>query len=205
MKPSVLDEFAQEFDGLDENDKENKEKGQENRGANEKQFENFCGPTDKLILEDESGRMTLCDLDESVVNSLVTGVVLAVQGTLNNDGEFSVDKENGICFPATPLQPQRELKSPSSSKFVLLVSGLEVGSSTGNPMRFQLLTDYLTGHIGLGSIKHQNLQKVYICIYSCILLLLFYSCKQYLFTFYQFDVHICMLRISFELSLQAIA
>lgn len=33
-------------------------------------------------------------------------------------------------------------------KFVVLVSGLNVGSGTSNPLQFQLLVDHITGHLG---------------------------------------------------------
>lgn len=33
-------------------------------------------------------------------------------------------------------------------KYVVFVSGLSVGSSTSNPLQFQLLVDHITGHLG---------------------------------------------------------
>lgn len=33
-------------------------------------------------------------------------------------------------------------------KFVVFVSGLSVGSSSANPLHFQLFVDHITGHLG---------------------------------------------------------
>jgi len=148
QKPSVLDKFAHEFDDVAVEEKLDTAK-------------NYCSDSDKLILEDVSGRMTLCNLGSEVIDSVVTGIVVAVKGILNEDGEFSVDKD-GICFPNPP--PQRALKLDSmastgdlpNSKFVALVSGLGIGGKSADPLKLQLLSDYLTGHIA-GS--HQQLQR----------------------------------------------
>jgi len=40
------------------------------------------------------------------------------------------------------------LDSTGEDKYVVLVSGLSVGSSTSNPLQFQLLIDQITGHLG---------------------------------------------------------
>lgn len=33
-------------------------------------------------------------------------------------------------------------------KYVVLLSGLNIGSSISNPLKFQLLVDHITGHLG---------------------------------------------------------
>jgi len=40
------------------------------------------------------------------------------------------------------------LSFTGEDKYVVLVSGLRVGSSTSNPLQFQLLVDHITGHLG---------------------------------------------------------
>jgi len=40
------------------------------------------------------------------------------------------------------------LDSSGEDKYVVIVSGLRVGSSTSNPLQFQLLIDHITGHLG---------------------------------------------------------
>ena len=51
-------------------------------------------------------------------------------------------------------------------KYVIFVSGLDIGSSTSNPLKFQLLVDHITGHLGD--------KKVYMCILCCASL---YDCS----------------------------
>lgn len=41
-----------------------------------------------------------------------------------------------------------ELNATGEDKFVVFVSGLSVGSSSANPLHFQLLVDHITGHLG---------------------------------------------------------
>ena len=36
----------------------------------------------------------------------------------------------------------------AEDKYVVFVSGLSIGSSTFNPLQFQLLVDHITGHLG---------------------------------------------------------
>lgn len=40
------------------------------------------------------------------------------------------------------------LDSTDEDKYVVLVSGLSIGSSKSNPLQFQLLIDHITGHLG---------------------------------------------------------
>jgi len=85
---------------------------------------------------------------------LVTGMVLAVLGRENKDGEFEVE-EGGICFagmpPQVPLASELAPPSPSTSSFprrlVALASGIGVGAEY-DPLSVTLLFDYLQGHLG---------------------------------------------------------
>ena len=49
--------------------------------------------SDFLMIEDESGRMTLLGL-ESLVDTIVTGVVLALKGHILETGQFQVIRTN---------------------------------------------------------------------------------------------------------------
>uniref|UniRef100_A0A2P2JD28 DNA polymerase delta small subunit n=1 Tax=Rhizophora mucronata TaxID=61149 RepID=A0A2P2JD28_RHIMU len=104
---------------------------------------NFMHPDDHLILEDESGRVILGGTMLSL-SVYVTGVVVALHGRETDVGNFLVQDvlEAG-------LGPQIELPLKSrEDKYVVFVSGLSVGSSTSNPLQFQLLVDHITGHLG---------------------------------------------------------
>lgn len=100
---------------------------------------------DKLLLEDESGRVQL--VGEIDVARYVTGVVLGVRGRVARDGTdgcFFVDE---IYLPSFP--PQRPLPKRIESQYVALVSGLNIGRNTDSqPLRNHILVDYLAGRLG---------------------------------------------------------
>ena len=116
---------------------------------------NFVSPKDVLLLEDEAGRIKLVVDDSSMVAHHLTGTVVAVLGQQVGGGAFKVD---GIWTPGFPNQSPRpsssSLSSSSSSateqgpKYVAIVSGLNIGTPTFNPLFSSLLSDYLCGHLG---------------------------------------------------------
>ncbi|XP_022548909.2 DNA polymerase delta small subunit isoform X1 [Brassica napus] len=104
---------------------------------------NFMHPDDSLILEDESGRVKLggSALSPAVY---VTGVVVALHGKETSAGEFVVED---VLEAGLPPQLERPLDHLKEDKYVLLVSGLSIGSNSSNPLLFQLLVDHITGHV----------------------------------------------------------
>ncbi|NXN40369.1 DPOD2 polymerase, partial [Rhinoptilus africanus] len=102
----------------------------------------YIHPSDELILEDELQRIKLEGAVE--VQKLVTGTIFAVYGSEQDGGKFLVEDH---CFASLP----RPLpwKGPSSDRFVLLVSGLGLGSGSGESLlSTQLLVDVVTGQLG---------------------------------------------------------
>ncbi|KAL7392303.1 hypothetical protein ABVT39_022538 [Epinephelus coioides] len=102
----------------------------------------YISENDELILEDELQRIKLegkIDRDKCV-----TGSVIAIYGAERNDGKFTVED-----FCTADLPPQTPKAALSSDRFVLLVSGLGLGSSHADSMLgLQLLVDMVTGQLG---------------------------------------------------------
>ena len=152
-KPSIVDEL--------------------NRDALEQQAEaatpgtgKYCGPDDAMFIEDDSGRLAIRLSPKLASTVLVSGVVLAVRGKLNEAGELDVED---ICFPA--LAPQRKLSQPGrqqpgapSERFVALVSGLHVGHGAQDMLPLQLLTEHLTGQLGCDEDHHLQAKIVRLII-----------------------------------------
>ncbi|VAI24457.1 unnamed protein product [Triticum turgidum subsp. durum] len=124
LKPSILDEYSKERSAIPL-----------------VKPHNFMHSDDNLILEDESGRVALAGAIPPA--AYVTGVVVALHGKETSAGNFLVEDVMEAGLP-----PQTVLPSINEDKYVVFVSGLSVGSSTFNPLQFQLLIDHVTGHLG---------------------------------------------------------
>ncbi|WOK95852.1 DNA polymerase delta small subunit isoform X1 [Canna indica] len=126
LKPSILDEYSKERSKVPL-----------------VKPHNFVHPDDHLILEDESGRVKLAGslLDPS---AFVTGIVVALHGHETSEGDFFVQD---LLEAGLPPQIERPLSS-GEDRYVVFVSGLNIGSNTFNPLQFQLLVDHITGYLG---------------------------------------------------------
>ncbi|CAI9101018.1 OLC1v1038236C1 [Oldenlandia corymbosa var. corymbosa] len=132
LKPSVLEEYSKE-----------------RAAAPLAKPHNFMHPDDYLVLEDESGRVKLRG-DALLPSLYVTGIVIGLLGKETGAGDFWVEE---VIEAGLPEQIERPLKL-GEDKYVVLVSGLDIGKSSSNPLLFQLLVDHITGH--LGDEKEQN-------------------------------------------------
>ncbi|XP_015423705.1 PREDICTED: DNA polymerase delta subunit 2 isoform X2 [Myotis davidii] len=102
----------------------------------------YIHPDDELVLEDELQRIRLEGTID--VSRLVTGTVLAVLGSVRDDGKFLVEDH---CFAG--LAPQTPAPPLDLDRFVLLVSGLGLGGGGGESLLgTQLLVDVVTGQLG---------------------------------------------------------
>ncbi|XP_006106864.1 DNA polymerase delta subunit 2 isoform X3 [Myotis lucifugus] len=102
----------------------------------------YIHPDDELVLEDELQRIRLEGTID--VSRLVTGTVLAVLGSVRDDGKFVVEDH---CFAG--LAPQTPAPPLELDRFVLLVSGLGLGGGGGESLLgTQLLVDVVTGQLG---------------------------------------------------------
>jgi hypothetical protein len=186
LKPSVLDQFSGE-------------RAVEPPAPRS----NYTSSSDSVILEDESGRVALCAGEyeypahspaagrkailpmQRLIESLVTGVVIAILGSVTETGELAVED---ICVPgfATGFETSPEIlkhplryfnpgfetnigKSPPTHKpfYVLLVSGLAADSRSNqhsegrtNPVALQLLSDYVSGMAGNENETRESTSRI---------------------------------------------
>ncbi|KAL4823119.1 hypothetical protein H8958_018998 [Nasalis larvatus] len=99
----------------------------------------YIHPDDKLVLEDELQRIKLKGTID--VSKLVTGTVLAVFGSVRDDGKFLMEDH---CF--ADLAPQKPAPLLDTDRFLLLVSGPGLGGGGGERLLdTQLLVDVVTG------------------------------------------------------------
>eukprot|EP00752_Nemacystus_decipiens_P013042 g11537.t2 len=101
----------------------------------------FASEDDSLVLEDESGRVSIAGPGIQC-QSLVSGMVIAVKGTVKASGEMVVDD---WCPAGLPPPVPAPSKNPAG--FVLLVSGLQVGGKH-DPLLVSLLVDFVAGYLG---------------------------------------------------------
>ncbi|EXJ96410.1 DNA polymerase delta subunit 2 [Capronia coronata CBS 617.96] len=103
----------------------------------------------QVMLEDESGRLRL--IGQMLKNNLlVTGVIVAVLGTENANGDFEV---LDLHLPELPPQPKRwageeeeeKMDVDQPRKKIALISGLDISGTEADTLRISLLTEYLLG------------------------------------------------------------
>lgn len=118
----------------------------------------FSSQKDRLILEDQSGRVMLAGSILAHTCQLVTGVVVAVKGRINDDGDFLANDEV-FSFDVANVEDEHAASSalpilslPSHKlprRLVLFVSGLGLGtaSSPVHDLAVQLLVDFVCGRM----------------------------------------------------------
>ena len=132
----------------------------------------FTSDDDSLLLEDDSGRMNLQNAPQTVpqtvpqngsqeeeqspampVHALCTGLVIAVKGTVQADGDLLVADWCAAGLPPQPQAPPATLAKPLTKPLtqplgsVLLVSGLLAGGGH-DPFPTRLFLDHLAGYLG---------------------------------------------------------
>lgn len=105
----------------------------------------------QVMLEDESGRLRLAGA--MLQNTLlVTGVIIAVLGTENANGDFEV---LDMHIPELPRQPKRGDRDDEAEskmelddqprKKIALVSGLNISGTSADTLHLSLLSEFLLG------------------------------------------------------------
>jgi len=99
--------------------------------------QHLCSDRDELWLEDGTARVKLL-MSKDRVATLCSGLVVAVRGATNEEGDFRV---SAICFAyasAIPALPEIGVES----NFVAIMSGLAIGG-TGSECLLNKATDFL--------------------------------------------------------------
>lgn len=139
LKPSILDEYKKKSTAA----ALEKERAVATRAR-------LVSPSDSLVLEDDSGRVQL-QLSPAAaarfpVSYFVSGVVVAVRGHEDAQGQFYVDD---FVLPGLAPQPAPRARAPGPGpRYVAVVSGIRTGDPAADPLAAQLLVDFLTGAAG---------------------------------------------------------
>ncbi|KAJ1344969.1 hypothetical protein BSLG_000484 [Batrachochytrium salamandrivorans] len=121
----------------------------------------YVSDKDQLLLEDESGRILLTgDILKTTV--FMTGVIAGLLGSENEDGEFQIID---VCYASFHPQPPLSIAGQDEGSWIALVSGLSLGGSDEYDIRYDLLSDFLTGESGSDQ-DHQramHISRLLIC------------------------------------------
>jgi DNA polymerase delta subunit 2 len=109
----------------------------------------------QVMLEDESGRLQLTGVMLKT-NLLVTGVIVAVLGTENADGEFEVLDLHVADLPHQPqrwergtgtrsAEDKKEVDHGKTGQKIVMVSGLAMSGTEAEVLKLSLLSEYLLG------------------------------------------------------------
>ena len=116
-----------------------------------------CRASDVLYLEDESGRVALqfSKSSKEDTHSYCTGVVVGVLGQVSRGGVLLVER---VILPS--LRPPDLLVSPPQTNqderpsFLLLVSGLQFGTSSQPDLKRDMLLNFLEGRLSHHAARH---------------------------------------------------
>ena len=134
LKPNVLDELQKYSRVLDQYIVPPSVNGELTRSTADSDF---------MCLEDAESRMQITfesDSARQLLNRLCTGLIVAAKGSVTERGHFNL---TDVCLPGTPPQPPLPLNRPS--EYIVLISGLNVGSPQSRPAALDLLKDFLIG------------------------------------------------------------
>lgn len=164
QRASVLDEFKESG-------------GISTTGIVDRSKDNFCSPNDTLVLEDESGRISVGGCLSERAQEFVTGVMVALRGTVDAEQGIFITQEV-LCYGQSGTHPEARVPlsegpvSPSAEgTYILLTSGLSIGGGNAKAaVLTQLLMDFLCGRLG-GATEHvlaSRVARLVICGNRCV-------------------------------------
>lgn len=115
----------------------------------------YATEDDELILEDDQQRIPL--IGNFPLAKAVTGIVVAVKGEEKESGKFNVQD---FCFASLP--PMKKTPDIEKDRYILFISGLEIGSKKDNMLNTQLLFDVVAGQLTMGEDIGQKICRVVI-------------------------------------------
>ena len=100
--------------------------------------------SDTLFLEDMEARLQLVftESQSEIIKKLVTGITIAVVGHVSDQGHFEVVD---FALPGYPPITRMNMSNRESPVYVAIVSGLQLGSPSSNPLALRLLLDFMIG------------------------------------------------------------
>lgn len=162
LKPNVLDDVAKDV-SLPVISSARKDAGIDERQhftAAPPPRQTYVDPSNpgatQVMLEDESGRLRLTG-NALRATHLVTGVIIAVLGTENANGDFDVIDIKVPDFPQQPRRWERAVSDKTDKPLqrnngkpskIAFVSGLGISGSSSDNLALELLLDYLLGYAG---------------------------------------------------------
>ena len=164
QRASVLDEFKESG-------------GISTTGIVDRSKDNFCSPNDTLVLEDESGRISVGGFMSARAHEFVTGVMVALRGTVDAEQGVFLAREALFCGqsgsnPEVRLPLSEGPVSPSpEGTYILLASGLSIGGGNAKAaVMTQLLMDFLCGRLGSATehVLASRVARLVICGNRCV-------------------------------------
>ncbi|XP_045541740.1 DNA polymerase delta subunit 2-like isoform X3 [Papilio machaon] len=114
----------------------------------------FVHDSDSLVLEDELQRIKLSSncID---VHKVVTGVVVAILGSEDEDGIFTI---KDICWPECNIQ--KPLPKLNTDRYVVLMSGLNMASKSAEHLfSLNLFLEWISGFCGT-TVYQEEISKI---------------------------------------------
>jgi DNA polymerase delta subunit 2 len=136
----------QKFEEHDDDEEELEIEERNEDSSRKRRFKTYYSEEDSVVIEDEFGRTALQVDSSELKNSIVHGVVGAVLLEEQASGKLLL---RDICYPGLAPIPSPDIsKLGKSSKYIAIVSGLGIMDGNANPIRLDLLADFLTGYVG---------------------------------------------------------